>query len=113
MALNRFPYSGGHLLILPNAHVASLRECSADVLSELILLAQKSEEILKRVYDCPGLNMGLNLGTSAGAGVAGHLHLHVVPRWNGDVNFMTSIGETRVLPEELATTYGRLAGRWG
>lgn len=106
--LNRFPYSTGHLMVVPYRHVATLEACDEETLRETILLARRAESNLRAIYRCPGLNLGWNLGECAGAGVAGHLHLHVVPRWPGDVNFMTSIGETRVLPEDLAASLAKL-----
>jgi ATP adenylyltransferase len=106
--LNRYPYTSGHLMIAPYAHVASLGEASPDALAEMMTLARKTEAALRDVYHPAGFNIGLNIGRAAGAGVAGHIHMHVLPRWAGDVNFMTSIGETRVLPEDLETTYDRL-----
>lgn len=110
--LNLYPYTSGHLMVVPYAHVSTLEDCPAEVLSELILLAQAAEARLRAEYRCEGLNIGFNIGASAGAGVAGHLHLHLVPRWPGDANFMTTIGETRVLPEDLSDTYRRLSGGW-
>ncbi len=110
--LNLYPYTSGHLMVVPYAHVPTLEACPAEVLSELILLAQQAEARLRAEYRCEGLNIGFNIGASAGAGVAGHLHLHLVPRWTGDANFMTTVGETRVLPEELPDTYRRLSGGW-
>ncbi len=106
--LNRFPYTNGHLMIVPYQHVATLDDVPDDTLAELIRLAQLSERHIRTIYDPQGLNLGMNIGKSAGAGIAGHLHLHVLPRWSGDTNFMTVVGETRVLPEELNTTWQRL-----
>jgi ATP adenylyltransferase len=106
--LNRFPYTSGHLMIVPYAHVAELGQCEGGVLDEMMRIAQRIEKALKATYSPDGMNLGMNLGRAAGAGVAGHLHLHVLPRWVGDTNFMTVTGETRVHPEELATTYKRL-----
>jgi ATP adenylyltransferase len=106
--LNLFPYNNGHLLIVPKRHFATLAEAAHDELCELALLVQRSELVLKEAYDPQGLNVGINLGKPAGAGILEHLHIHVVPRWNGDTNFMTVIGQTRVLPEELAATGSRL-----
>ena len=107
--LNAFPYTAGHLMIAPYAHVASLSDADPEALQEMIVLAQSAESALRRVYQAQGFNMGMNIGASAGAGVAGHLHLHLLPRWLGDVNFMTTIAETRVLPEDLETSYERLS----
>ncbi|HUX67375.1 MAG TPA: HIT domain-containing protein [Terriglobales bacterium] len=106
--LNRYPYTSGHVMILPYAHAATLAACGAAARSEMIELAAQAEAILTAEYRAQGLNLGMNLGEAAGAGIAGHLHLHVVPRWSGDANFMTVVGETRVLPEELSATYARL-----
>jgi ATP adenylyltransferase len=106
--LNRFPYTSGHVMIVPYAHVAELQLCEPGALDEMMALAQRMESIFQREYNPDGMNLGMNLGRAAGAGVTGHLHLHVLPRWFGDSNFMTVVGETRVHPEELRTTYERL-----
>jgi ATP adenylyltransferase len=106
--LNRFPYTSGHVMIVPYAHVAELGLCDAATLGEMMRYAQRVEAALKAAYKPEGMNLGMNLGRAAGAGVAGHLHLHVLPRWAGDTNFMTVTGETRVHPEELSVTYSRL-----
>jgi ATP adenylyltransferase len=106
--LNRFPYTSGHVMIVPYAHVAELNLCDAATLGEMMQLAQRVETALRANYKCDGMNLGMNLGRAAGAGVVGHLHLHVLPRWFGDSNFMTVACETRVHPEDLKTTYDRL-----
>jgi ATP adenylyltransferase len=106
--LNKFPYNNGHLMIVPNRHIGRLADLEAAELSEFAALTQTSERVLAEAYRPHGFNMGLNLGKSAGAGVLDHLHMHVVPRWNGDTNFMTVVGEARVLPEELADAAARL-----
>ena len=106
--LNKFPYNNGHLMVVPNRHVEWLSDLEPAELTELMALTQAAERALTHVYQPHGFNMGLNLGKPAGAGVLGHLHLHVVPRWNGDTNFMSVIGEARVLPEELPRTVERL-----
>ena len=106
--LNLFPYNNGHLMVVPNRHIGSLAEATGEELRELIELTRRAEIALGEAYEPQGLNMGINLGKPAGAGVLGHLHMHVVPRWNGDTNFMTVVGQTRVLPEELSTTATRL-----
>jgi len=106
--LNRYPYTSGHVMIVPYAHVADLSAADPDALSEMMRLAQRVETIYGNTYKPDGMNLGMNLGRAAGAGVAGHLHLHVLPRWIGDSNFMTVTGETRVHPEDLKTTYQRL-----
>ena len=106
--LNLFPYNNGHLMVVPNRHVASLGDTTADERAELIELTRHAEAALIEAYAPHGMNMGINLGKPAGAGVPGHLHMHVVPRWNGDTNFMTVVGQTRVLPEELPATAEKL-----
>lgn len=106
--LNLYPYTTGHLMIAPYRHVATLAEADAQVLEEMIRLAQLAEAALGEVYRPKGFNLGMNIGECAGAGVAGHIHMHVLPRWPADSNFLTTVGETRVLPEDLATTYQRL-----
>jgi ATP adenylyltransferase len=106
--LNLFPYNNGHLMIVPHRHLSSLAEATADELAELIELTRRAEIALTEAYQPHGMNMGINLGKPAGAGVLGHVHMHVVPRWNGDTNFMSVVGQTRVLPEELPVTAERL-----
>jgi ATP adenylyltransferase len=106
--LNRFPYTSGHVMIVPYAHVAELNLCDPAALDEMMRLAQRIEKVFQADYKPDGMNLGMNLGRAAGAGVAGHLHLHALPRWFGDSNFMTVVGETRVHPEELSVTYQRL-----
>jgi ATP adenylyltransferase len=108
MVLNAFPYNAGHLMVVPYAHESSLVALDEATTTELILTARRAEGVLRRVYLPKGLNFGLNLGEAAGAGVADHLHLHAVPRWNGDTNFMSVLAETRVLPEMLTESYKRL-----
>lgn len=106
--LNLFPYNGGHLMVVPNRHIASLAEATSEELCELIELTRRAEVALTEAYAPHGMNIGINLGRSAGAGVLGHVHMHVVPRWTGDTNFMSVVGQTRVLPEELPATADRL-----
>jgi ATP adenylyltransferase len=106
--LNKFPYNNGHLMIVPRRHVARLSDLQPGELLEVVTLAQAAERALGEVYHPHGFNMGVNLGRPAGAGIADHLHMHVVPRWNGDTSFMTVFGETRVLPEELPATAARM-----
>ena len=106
--LNLFPYNNGHLMIVPNRHVGSLAALTSDELCELGELTRISEIAVTEAYAPHGMNMGINLGKPAGAGVPGHLHMHVVPRWSGDTNFMTVVGHTRVLPEELPATAEKL-----
>jgi ATP adenylyltransferase len=107
--LNRFPYTSGHVMIVPYAHVAELNLCEPGTLDEIMRLAQRVEMALRADYKPDGMNLGMNLGRAAGAGVVGHLHLHMLPRWIGDANFMTVTGETRVHPEDLKTTFERLS----
>ena len=112
--LNLFPYTNGHLMIAPYQHVATLEETPGETLAEMTRLTRRAEANLRTVYRPHGFNLGMNIGASAGAGVADHIHMHVVPRWTGDANFMSTIGETRVLPEELPVTYDKLATLdWG
>ena len=106
--LNKYPYNNGHLMIVPKRHIASLSVATEEELLELIDLARRAEIALGEAYSPHGLNMGINMGKPAGAGVLDHVHLHVVPRWNGDTNYMTVVGQTRVLPEELDQTAHRL-----
>jgi ATP adenylyltransferase len=107
--LNRYPYSSGHLMIAPFAHVASLEEAGTAALEEMMRLAQRAEGALRAVYQPEGMNFGFNIGRCAGAGIAGHIHMHGLPRWSGDTSFMTTVGETRVLPEDLNVTFQRLS----
>ena len=100
VVLNLFPYNNGHLMIVPNRHIASLAEADPAELSEMMALARRSEIALGEVYRPHGLNLGMNLGRPAGAGVVDHIHMHLVPRWIGDTNFMTVVSGTRVIPEE-------------
>ena len=108
LVLNAFPYNGGHLMAVPYQHGGSLAALPAQTAQEMMHLARRAETVLRSVYKPDGINMGLNLGASAGAGVADHAHLHAVPRWTGDTNFMTVVGETRVLPEMLDDSWHRL-----
>jgi ATP adenylyltransferase len=108
IVLNAYPYSSGHVMIVPFVHEASLAALSAETAHEMMDLAQRVARVLEQVYRPHGLNFGMNLGKAAGAGVTGHLHLHALPRWMGDTNFMTVIGETRVQPEDLATTWEKI-----
>ncbi|HEX2714498.1 MAG TPA: HIT domain-containing protein [Candidatus Acidoferrales bacterium] len=106
--LNRFPYTTGHVMIVPYAHVPDLAGCDLETLAEMMHLAQRLQKALAGTYSPEGYNLGMNLGRCAGAGVAGHVHLHVLPRWAGDTNFMATVGETRIEPEELSVTYDKL-----
>jgi ATP adenylyltransferase len=106
--LNRYPYTSGHLMISPYAHVGTLQDADSADLVEMMLLTRRAESALRGVYKPDGVNIGMNVGRSAGAGVAGHIHMHVLPRWHGDVSFMTAVAEARVLPEDLSESYKRL-----
>jgi ATP adenylyltransferase len=108
VVLNRFPYTSGHLMVAPYRHVPDLSGLDDAMASELMALTRASERHLRSVYRPDGLNLGMNIGESAGAGIAGHIHMHVLPRWTGDANFMTTVGQTRVLPEDLNVTWRRL-----
>ena len=106
--LNLYPYSPGHLMVVPKRHLPSLTSATVQERIEIITLTALAEVALTEVYAPQGLNVGINLGSAGGAGVVGHIHVHVVPRWSGDTNFMTVIGDTRVLPEELEQTASKL-----
>jgi ATP adenylyltransferase len=113
VVLNRFPYTSGHLMVVPYRHVADLSELDDTGATELMALTRAAERHLRATYRPDGLNLGMNIGESAGAGIAGHIHMHVLPRWTGDANFMTTVGQTRVLPEELDVTWRRLKEAFG
>ena len=106
--LNLFPYNSGHLMVVPNRHVAALSATTHEERCEMMDLTRLAELALTEAYKPQGLNVGMNLGRSAGAGIVDHIHVHVVPRWNGDTNFMTVVGEVRVLPEDITETARRL-----
>jgi ATP adenylyltransferase len=108
VVMNLYPYTGGHVMVSPKRHIATLREATPDELGEMMALARKLEDVYREVYRPDGLNVGMNLGRAAGAGIADHIHLHVVPRWSGDTNFMTSISGTRVIPEDPEESCKRL-----
>ncbi len=108
ICLNAFPYTSGHVMIVPYAHLDRFAGLPADAAHEMTALAQRTERALDRAYAPHGFNFGMNVGQSAGAGVAGHIHLHAMPRWVGDTSFITTVAETRVLPEDLETTWQRL-----
>lgn len=108
ICLNAYPYTSGHIMIVPYEHLDRISAMHPDAAHEMMDLAQRSEQALQQLYKPHGMNFGLNLGKAAGAGVAEHLHLHALPRWAGDTNFMTTVAETRVLPEDLSTTWQRL-----
>jgi ATP adenylyltransferase len=110
--LNRYPYNSGHLLVAPYAHTGDLAALDAPTAADLMHISQRAVGILQEVYRPHAFNLGLNLGRTAGAGLPDHLHVHVVPRWDGDTNFMPIVGQTKVLPESLDQTYARLAPRF-
>jgi ATP adenylyltransferase len=110
--LNIYPYVSGHLMIVPYKHLADLDEAEKPITDEMMDLTKRCQSNLRDVYTPNGFNLGMNLGKAAGAGVAGHFHLHVMPRWFGDVNFMTSVGQTRTIPESLQATFDKLKGRF-
>jgi ATP adenylyltransferase len=109
--LNRYPYISGHLMIAPAEHLGEFDRAPKSVTDEMMDLAKRAQTALREVYRPAGFNLGMNLGRVAGAGVAEHIHLHLLPRWDGDTNFMSSVADTRVLPEDLTTTFQKLRGR--
>lgn len=110
--LNAFPYTAGHVMVVPYDHVDELQKLSARAAQEMMALTQRLEGILRELYKPDGLNLGMNLGKAAGAGVAGHIHMHVLPRWIADANFVSVIGKTRIIPEALETTYNRIKSKF-
>jgi ATP adenylyltransferase len=108
VVLNRFPYTSGHVMVVPYVHVSDLSSIGEAAANEMMALMRLSEKHLRALYRPEGINLGMNIGESAGAGIAGHIHMHVLARWHGDANFMTTIAETRILPEDLMTTWQRL-----
>jgi ATP adenylyltransferase len=110
VVLNSYPYTSGHVMIVPFAHLDELQKLPVDGAHEMMDLGQRMERVLRQLYKPDGINLGMNIGKAAGAGVAGHIHLHALPRWVGDTNFMTVTAESRILPESLETTYGKIKG---
>jgi len=110
--MNRYPYNNGHLLVAPVRHVGALDQLSPEEILDLMMTVRQCIDVLKMVMQPEGFNVGLNLGRVAGAGVEGHLHFHIVPRWNGDTNYMTVLGEVRVIPEHLRQTYKKLCEKF-
>lgn len=106
--LNKFPYTSGHVMIVPYQHVDELQKVAPEAAQDMMLLAQRMEGVLRKLYRPDGVNLGMNIGRAAGAGVADHIHMHVLPRWIADANFMSVVGETRILPETLETTWERM-----
>jgi ATP adenylyltransferase len=113
VVLNRFPYTSGHVMVVPYAHLDELQKLPSDAAHEMMDLSKKIERVLRDLYRPDGVNLGMNIGAAAGAGIAGHIHMHVLPRWVADANFMTVVGETRVLPETLAVTWERISKALG
>lgn len=112
VVLNIYPYISGHLLIVPNLHIADLDRTPKETTDEMMDLTKQAQTALREAYNPSGFNLGMNLGAASGAGVADHIHIHIMPRWVGDTNFMSTVGNTRVLSEELTTTYKKLLGRF-
>ena len=106
--LNAFPYTPGHVMIVPYAHLDELRKLPIDAANEMMALSQQMESVLRELYRPDGINLGMNIGKAAGAGIAGHIHMHVLPRWVADANFVSVVGETRILPETLDVTWARM-----
>jgi ATP adenylyltransferase len=112
VVLNLYPYISGHLMIVPYLHTSEFDSAPKEVTDEMMDLTKRSQTALREAYSPAGFNIGMNLGAAAGAGIADHLHIHLLPRWGGDTNFMTTVGETRVLPEDLPTTYSKLRDKF-
>jgi len=110
--MNQFPYTSGHIMIVPFIHVDAFEKLNEETCSEVMRFTKEGIHAINKVYKPDGYNMGANLGASAGAGIASHIHFHLVPRWDGDTNFMTAVGATRVLPEDIIETYQRLQQAW-
>ena len=112
VVLNIYPYISGHLLVVPFEHVGELDAAAKETTDELMDLTKRCQTALREAYQPTGFNIGMNLGRSAGAGIVDHIHIHILPRWTGDTNFMSTVGDTRVIPEDLATTYQKLRGKF-
>ncbi|MCM3873295.1 MAG: HIT domain-containing protein [Pyrinomonadaceae bacterium] len=112
VVLNLYPYTSGHLLIIPYQHIGDLNATPKHTTNEMMELTKRAQAVLGEAYKPAGYNIGMNLGVAGGAGIVGHIHIHILPRWIGDSNFMSTVGETRVLPEDLVTTYNKLRGKF-
>lgn len=112
MILNRYPYTSGHCMVVPNDHCASLVDIDIDTCTDMMKIVNRSIQVIQEVYKPQGYNVGINMGEAAGAGILDHVHMHIVPRWSGDTNFMSSLAVTRVLPETLDETYARIKRAW-
>jgi ATP adenylyltransferase len=112
VVLNIYPYISGHLLIVPYEHVGELDAAAKQTTDELMDLTKRCETALRAAYQPAGFNIGMNLGKAAGAGIVDHIHIHILPRWPGDSNFISTVGETRVIPEDLATTYQKIRAKF-
>ena len=112
VVLNLYPYITGHLMVVPYLHTSEFDSLAKEITDELIDLAKRAQTALREVYSPSGFNLGMNLGAAAGAGITDHMHIHLLPRWSGDTNFMTTVAETRVLPEDLKTTYSKLRNKF-
>ena len=112
VVLNLYPYITGHLMVVPYLHTSEFDAVAKAISDEMMDLAKRAQAALRNVYSPSGFNMGMNLGSAAGAGIADHLHIHMLPRWSGDTNFMTTVGESRVIPEALEETYAKLRDRF-
>lgn len=110
--LNRYPYTSGHLMVVPFQHVSSIELLTPEVRFEMFEMVNQAILVLRAVYQPEGFNIGINMGVAGGAGIAEHAHIHIVPRWAGDTNFMSTVGETRVIPEDMAVSYKRIADNW-
>lgn len=112
VTLNIYPYNTGHVMVIPNEHVSSQEQLDASTLTDMMLTVNRAIAVLRKAYNPPAFNLGANIGAAAGAGIAEHYHFHVVPRWNGDANFVTTIGNTRVIPDTLENTFQELKSIW-
>lgn len=112
VVLNLYPYITGHLMVVPYVHASELDAVAKEITDEMMDLAKQAQTALREVYSPSGFNLGMNLGSAAGAGIADHIHIHLLPRWTGDTNFMTTVGDSRVIPEALETTYSKLRAKF-